>query len=288
MSRQRHPGFAGKYVLDLFGGSGGVARAARREGAAAWSWDIADGDQFDLTTATAQRRLRQEIQGDKVLSGMLGPPCSSFGPAGNRRKPLRSQAEPWGRTDISLNDKEQARVDKGNELLQASFNIIKILHKRKVPWIFEHPHSSYAFQTEAMKAWLLDPSVHARVLDQCQYGTRWRKRTRLVLGNVDELDSLRLGHGCRGSGGWCSSGRKHVILQGSSGHGDKTAAAAAYPRRLCTALVQTLLASARAKRYNTAPYTLNADGWGEGDGFLKGLGRPLPGRSRREDDRAHA
>ena len=272
-------------MLDLFGGSGGVARAARKEGAAAWSWDIADGEQFDLTKARAQRRIRQEIQDDKVLGAMLGPPCSSFGPAGNRRKPLRSQAEPWGRTDISLTDKEQIRVEKGNQLLQASFDIIHRLQKRKVPWIFEHPHSSYAFQTEQMKAWMLEPSIHARVLDQCQYGTKWRKRTRLVMGNVDELDSLKLGHGCRGSGGWCSSsGRKHVILQGSSGHGDKTAAAAAYPKRLCTALAQTLLAAARARRYNSAPYTSDAEGTGEGDGFLKGFGRPLPARSSEEND----
>ena len=126
-----------------------------------------------------------------------------------------------------------------------------------------------------MKRWLQDPRVHVRVLDQCQYGTSWRKRTRMVLGNIDELDTLKLGHMCRGSGGWCSRGRRHTILQGSSGHGDKTAQAAAYPRRLCTALVQALLSTARARRYNSAPHTFGAEGKGEGDGFLKELRPPV-------------
>ena len=97
-----------------------------------------------------------------------------------------------------------------------------------------------------------DENVSIAVLDQCRYGTRWRKRTRVLCGNVADQDLEKLKLMCTGSGGFCGNGRRHVILQGSAGGRDRTAAAQAYPPRLATALAQVLTSSARAGMYNAA------------------------------------
>ena len=44
-------------------------------------------------------------------------------------------------------------------------------------------------------------NVFAAVADQCQFGRRWRKTTKIVIGNVCELDILRLNKRCTGCRG---------------------------------------------------------------------------------------
>ena len=140
----------------------------------------------------------------------------------------------------------------GNATLRAAISLIKVFHKLKIPWILEHPHASFAFQTPELKEIMAQTNVSAAVLDQCRYGTPWRKRTRVLCGHVTDQDLTRLSLMCTGSGGLCGNGRGHVILQGSSGGRDRTAAAQAYPQRLATAFAQVLTSSARAGIYNAA------------------------------------
>jgi len=138
----------------------------------------------------------------------------------------------------------------GNTTLRAALRIIGSLQRSKVPWIFEHPHSSFAFQTPEFKRILSANTVHFRVLDQCRYGAKWRKRTRLVCGNLCEQDTEKLGLMCTGSGGFCGNGVRHWVLEGNSGGQRRTAIAAAYPKRMARALAQTLLAPIFAEIFN--------------------------------------
>ena len=209
-----------------------------------------EGAEFDLTAAATQRRLRQDIAAGRLVAAMLAPPCGSFGPAGNRRKPLHSQEFPWGKPSRQLTEREQERVALGNRTLEAALRIIRALQRARVPWIFEHPHSSYAFKTPEMQEILAAPTVHTRVLDQCRFGAKWRKRTRLVCGNLDVLDTIKFDRLCTGSGGYCGSGLRHWVLEGNSGGQRRTAIAAQCPAKLSTALAQALLAPILATLYN--------------------------------------
>ena len=78
------------------------------------------------------------------------------------------------------------------------------------------------------------------VVDFCCFGTAWRKRTKLVFGNLGDGDlGAFLGERrmCTGKHGKCSfSGKKHIHLQG----GARTTRAGRYPERLCTLLAQSL------------------------------------------------
>jgi len=227
-----------------------VARAARHLGVNGRTWEIGDGVEFDLTAAATQRRLRQDIAGGRLIAAMLAPPCGSFGPAGNRRKPVRSREHPWGKPAEQLTSREQERVAVGNATLRAALRIIAALQRAGVPWIFEHPHASFAFQTPEMQRILAAQTVHVRVLDQCRFGAKWRKRTRLVCGNLSEQDTEKLGRLCTGGGGFCGSGVRHWVLEGNCGGQRRTAIAAAYPARMARALAQTLLAPIVAEIFN--------------------------------------
>ena len=133
------------YFADLFSGDGGVARAVRRLGGNARSWDICHGHQYDLTAPAVQRFLAQEAHHGRLAAAMLAPPCASFGPAGSRRRPLQPSDRPWGLPPAALSEREQQRLQVGNATLKAALTLMKAFTRAGVPWIFEHPHSSFAF-----------------------------------------------------------------------------------------------------------------------------------------------
>jgi len=137
--------------------------------------------------------------------------------------------------------------------MRAALTLIEILEELALPWIFEHPHASYCFKNEEWLRILRRPHVHERVLDQCRYGAKWRKRTRMICGNCDEYTSERLSLRCTGKRGFCShNGRKHLRLEGVSPQGVAwTSIAQAYPPRLCHAVAAVLTDNARASIYNS-------------------------------------
>eukprot|EP00973_Karenia_brevis_P005058 695643-Karenia_brevis.AAC.1 len=57
------------------------------------------------------------------------------------------------------------------------------------------------------------PSTKSVVLDMCQFGARWRKRTQLACINLEDVDNLH--KLCGGRNGVCSRTHKnHIVLSG--------------------------------------------------------------------------
>ena len=111
--------------------------------------------------------------------------------------------------------------------------------------------ASRLFHTAEIRSLLGCPRVQSITLDQCQFNTHWRKRTRLLGGNLDELDFRTLERRCRGRNGFCSRGGRHWILEGHAPGGARwTTVAAGYPDRMAHQIAHVLLAKARAKSYN--------------------------------------
>ena len=237
-------------MADLFGGSGAVARACRRQGVPARGWELEAGPQYDLTCCRVRGKIASETRAGKIIGSMLAPPCASWGPAGNRSFPVRTSERPWGKPDEELTEKQHARVALGNATMRAALILIRLFDRLRIPWILEHPHASFCFKTVEMIAIMKWPRVVEVVPDQCRFGTPWRKRTRLLCGNIDEQDLTRLRLRCTGSGGLCGSGKRHVVLQGATGGRAMTSIAQAYPTRLGTALAHALTNRARAGLYN--------------------------------------
>ena len=263
------------YFADFFAGSGGVSRAVRKLGFTSREWELLHGENHDLTKPSVLRKIHSDIKHGKILAAMFGPPCLTFSPARDRTSVIRNKQFPWGLPQLSQRDAEKVAV--GNACFRSAFKIIRWLDKYKIPWMLENPHSS--------KAWYLPELVelqnaeHTCVFytDFCQYKTRWRKRTRLLSGNLDWHDVARCQRVCHGSSGICSrSGQPHFHLTGSNPKGIPwTQVAQPYPVGLCHDLAYALLAPLRVipwkatadnKRTQTPPvplWTFNVSGMDE-------------------------
>ena len=131
--------------------------------------------------------------------------------------------------------------------MRAALRIIRILERHKIPWILEHPLTSRAWWIRAFGRLLEKEHIEFVVLDQCQYGTPWKKATGLLCSRIDS--TARLGHRCGGlRNNKCSrTGKAHIVLRGADPKSGKnwTSIASPYPAKLNRALAFCLVDSFR-------------------------------------------
>lgn len=121
--------------------------------------------------------------------------------------------------------------------------IITLANLHHIPIILENPCTSMLWEAPPIKK-IVQHSRHIAVTcDQCQFGTRWRKRTRFSCWNCNGLQSLD--KRCTGAAGCCNkTGKPHIILKGRSPEGPLwTALAQEYPAKLSHALCDVLVES---------------------------------------------
>ena len=207
--------------LDLFGGTAGVTAAIRKLGYGCICFELTRGQQYDLTCRAVLKLVKGWISSGVVIGASVATPCSTFSRA-RRGKPavpdsgriVRSRSHPWG--ILSLSPKERIAVDLGNATARASIQIIKNLTLHGLPVILENPINSQLFYV--LQNLMRRKDCTCISTDQCQFGARWRKRTRLCCWNIHDPASLaRL---CTGKKGLCSrSLQHHIVLTGSSPSG---------------------------------------------------------------------
>lgn len=239
----------GRYVADLFAGSGGVSRAIRNMGFSAREWELPKGDDHDLTKPAVVFKLQEDIRHKKIIAVMMAPPCSSFSRARDRTKVIRSPQFPFGVPGLS--EQDAAKVNLGNACFATCVKLIRLLNKYDIPWILENPHSSKCWYLPSLQRLSKMPNVYYCVTYFCCHGTKWRKRTRLMVGNIQEQDAMRLNRLCTGSRGICGrANAPHHQLTGSGPGGIPwTRIAQPYPKPLCRDLAHVLLA-----RWRVVPY----------------------------------
>ena len=244
------PQLKGGYIGDFFSGSSSFARAGRKAGFSVREWDLlTGGNNADLTKEHVLRHIRQEISKGRLFAAMVAPPCSSWSMM--NRSVSRTHSDPWG-VNGQPSPVAFEKVKVGNSCARAALRIIRDCNKFNLPWALEHPRSSRLFWTREFQNLMQQDNVIICDLDQCQYGTPWRKSTRVLVGNVPEQDCIYLFKKCfSGRDRCCSrSGKRHVILQGKHPSGlNWTAIAAAYPRKLSEALVRTLTSNLRVCKF---------------------------------------
>ena len=152
----------GQWLIDVFSGTGGVARALRRQGYACKELELKKG--FDILHRLSFVRLRSDVRPGKIAGVMIALPFTSFSIAQAGR--LRSELHPLGLPGLPAH--LQARVDHGNALLYASVQLIRTCVAHGVRWILENPASSYAFKTPALQELLRLGWCCEAVCVQCQ------------------------------------------------------------------------------------------------------------------------
>ena len=97
------------------------------------------------------------------------------------------------------------------------------------------------FAIPDMKKLAQHPACREFVVDYCQYGAKWRKRTREL--SWFSADDSRLHKQCTGRAGICSAtGKPHIVLSGSDpiSHRLWTSIAEPYPRRFAKLFAENL------------------------------------------------
>ena len=239
--------------MDLFGGTGGVSKALRRLGFRSLIWDTQWGDDYDLGAPGVEKRLRKLIKSGRVKGICFATPCTSFSLARNRTNDIRNKEFPWGnphpRHPISDHDRESLLL--GNKLMLLTLRLVRICQSDGIPWCFENPATSRAFDTPEWKRIIAGPGVHEIIFDQCSCGTRWKKPTKLIFGGrIDDAD-LGIFENCRcnGAGACVFSGQPHIQLTGSGPGGVPwTRRAQEYPLKMCNKIAKVLSNLLRSQR----------------------------------------
>ena len=228
--------------VELYGGCCGISRAIARHGGVAESYEILRSAKEDLTMPSQRRSLFARVRDRRLRSLWIGITCASWSRA--RRAPAWSRMPHALRDDHEhiyglpgLSERDQLRVNDGNDSLSFVAKLIRLCLRHDVMVVVENPGGSRLWIAPEMAS-LLPRAASDHMVDYCAFGTEWRKTTRLV----SWCQPLaRLPPRCSGKKGFCSfSGCKHVQLEGFAGGQFKTAAASAYPVKMCRLLAPQL------------------------------------------------
>ena len=239
-------------VLELFAGSGRVAKCARKLGVPAIAVDVQRGPQYDLCQGAIIDSIVAHMRAGDIRAIWLGTPCSTWSTArrgypGSPGGPLRLVGEHiWGHPRALRRPADRRKLELGNSTAKRTAEIIQAAVEHKVPVALENGNSSRLWHCPPIADLCAHPSATKFVTDMCQHGARWRKRTRVQTWGCRATAALK--HQCIGGSQFCTaSGQPHIVLQGHRGGGSWSARASRYPWRFARAVARMLLRATRPK-----------------------------------------
>ena len=217
----------GPGLLDLYSGKRGFARAFVEKGCPwALCFDLKHGEDEDLLEPNLQTTLKLLLGSSVFMAMSASPVCASFSTA--ITPPWRTKDWPRGRPGLTEVQREKIKL--GHEQLAFTIELVEICLRCCIQFWVENPEQSWFWKIDKNLSWekiLNDDKVGDFRVDQCCYGTPWRKRTR-----------FRTSCHLRNQKQLCKCKGPHVTLRGrSKEHGmNFTKLAESYPRRLCAVL----------------------------------------------------
>ena len=195
---------------------------------------------FDLRNPLIHQIVRGWINSYQVAGLLIGTPCGTFsaarrGPPGSSfPRRLRTVERPRGISDLAGADRKL--VLEANVLADRAFDLLSVAYRRGLPGIEENPNSSILWHQRNRRAFQEWPHVHDVTVDYCQFGTPFRKRTRLRHWHFSLMPVLSHAQ-CTGTRGPCSrTNRPHQLLRGSHEGTFNTKLGEVYPDELCSVL----------------------------------------------------
>ena len=170
----------GKVLVDGFSGSGAISAACLRQGCPARGFDSARGADEDLCRRCVRKRIQSQVLRREVVAASLAPPCGSWGVAAERGgQKIRSKSQPWGLPLRDLTTRQRERLLLGNRTFRAALWLLRMFCRASLPVMIEHPVNSRIWHTPDLISLAQRFRGLSVTLDQCGYGARWRKRTKL-------------------------------------------------------------------------------------------------------------
>lgn len=158
---------------------------------------------IDLATSHGQELLWRILKEPRVFAIHLGPPCGTSSRAreiklrsGFSPKPLRSVRFPDGLNNLSSRDR--VRVDTANILYDLGGAIMAYATQNGILCTLENPARSHMWNTSFLTKHLqsMKSSLHEVFFHHCAYGSKRRKRTKLLV-NHQCFNGLQ--RGCDGT-----------------------------------------------------------------------------------------
>jgi len=231
--------------LELFSGSGGLSKALERLGLGCVRLD--HRLIIDVTLPVVMDTIIGCIRSRVAVACWLGPPCASWSRLMQIFQPIRSIIHIYGLPDASPSD--LVKLHAGNTTMRCTARIIRCCIRMNILCITENPDTSLFWSAPPISA--LINGGQLITTDYCQFGARWRKRTRFLIHRGADADHLT--RRCRGRNGICSlSGLHHIHLLKHSGK-DWAHIAEAYPPKLARSfadyIIDTVDHKALARRF---------------------------------------
>ena len=171
------PALQRKGFLDLFSGRAGTATClSRLFGVWVLTFDFERGEEQNLLNPELREKILQLIRSDCFLGVGAAPECASFSRAVTPA--VRTALQPEGIAGVTEN--MQKKIEIGNSHAAFILLVLTLADSKELGWWCENPDGSFL--------WLLGPYLRSGIgcwnksfrFDMCRYGTRWRKRTRIV------------------------------------------------------------------------------------------------------------
>eukprot|EP00438_Fugacium_kawagutii_P024864 Skav221765 [mRNA] locus=scaffold490:280304:287109:+ [translate_table: standard] len=218
---------SGPGILDLFSGARGFSRAFV-DSVDSWSlcFDIGHHLDENLQEPKLQRSLQTLLRAGAFRAMVASPVCASFSTA--ITPPWRTKEFPEGKP--GLTPLQQLKIKNGHCQLGFVLSLVSICLAEGILFWIENPDGSWFWRQQGKLSWdrfLATGAVGDYRVDQCRYGTPWRKRTRFRT-NSSLRDRKEL----------CVCSSPHVVLRGrcKARKVNFTKLAESYPRRLCKML----------------------------------------------------
>ena len=232
----------GKGFLSLFGGVAHPAQAWVREGGWAAVVDLDHSPQNDLSCPNKWNQIDAALHLFECVG--IDLPCDTWSRARRAFAPSKSPQPLRGDDPNSilglanLKPPDQEKVRKANLMMFSACTTIRRALKLGICGYLENPLSSRLWHCRPIRKLLEDRRVQTVKFDMCQYGTQWKKATRLLVWNAAPFSMLQ----CSGRGVSSRTKKPHVRLAGISGKRFLSELAQENPKLYGDALVQSLLA----------------------------------------------
>ncbi|CAE7891767.1 unnamed protein product, partial [Symbiodinium necroappetens] len=172
--RGQAPDPSKKGCIDLFCGSGGIARALVRQGAP-WviGFDVIRSPLQDLANPKCQAAVISLVESGAVNVVAMAPPAATFSRAVTPA--VRSRRFPYGVPWLGGAMKQ--KVERDNALAALCLKLVRLCESKGVTWWLEHPDTSLLWCLQGFKRFASPSSTSVWRCDLCFFGTPWRKRT---------------------------------------------------------------------------------------------------------------
>ena len=164
--------------IEVFAGSCHLSDAFSKLGYQTFPIDVKISTQHDLKLGS--HFVMDVISKLEAKTGLkpyihFAPPCSTYSQA--RYPRIRSSACPGGLPASQLTAHDRTVLKYANKITHNTFHAMRELSRKGYPVTLEQPSGSLMLKLKIFKTWACESGAVPTVLDYCQFGMPYRKRT---------------------------------------------------------------------------------------------------------------